>query len=364
MIDPNEDPAAAKAANVRIGSGGTIIVQMGDRQERLAYANEEEMTGALVRLISQKKPTVYFLTGHDEYSPTGTQGRSYSDAKQVLERKGYTVKELPLLADKAIPSDADGIVVAGPLKPITEDEMALLSDYVKNGGSLVALMEPEVFTNYNGAADPLAKYLSENWGIQLAQDVVIDGTTWQQLGAYTTVGYRYANHHITEDVQGLQSAFITARSIQATDTISDVVSTSLIFTNPQGSWAETDMEGIKNQETPQPNPEVDQIGNIPLAVASENSATKSRVVVIGDPDFAGNGNFDFLGNGDLFVNSIDWASQQENTINITPRTPTQRFMLPPTQVKLGLIILVSCLIIPGTFLAIGIVVAVQRRRRG
>ena len=33
----------------------------------------------------------------------------------------------------------------------------------------------------------------------------------------------------------------------------------------------------------------------------------------------------------MFINSVDWAAEQEDLLNITPREPTPRTFIPPTQ---------------------------------
>jgi ABC-type uncharacterized transport system involved in gliding motility auxiliary subunit len=46
--------------------------------------------------------------------------------------------------------------------------------------------------------------------------------------------------------------------------------------------------------------------------------------VIGDSDFASNGDFGFQGNGDMFLNTANWLAQQENLIAIRPKNPEDR----------------------------------------
>jgi ABC-type uncharacterized transport system involved in gliding motility auxiliary subunit len=71
-----------------------------------------------------------------------------------------------------------------------------------------------------------------------------------------------------------------------------------------------------------------------------------------------------LGNGDLLINSIDWAAEQENLINLTPKEQTQRVLLPPQRITTGLLFLGSVVFLPGLMLVAGIVVWAQRRKRG
>ena len=91
------------------------------------------------------------------------------------------------------------------------------------------------------------------------------------------------------------------------------------------------------------DPEKDNPGPLNLAIAGENTATKGRVVVFGNSVFATNDGFDAYGNGNMFINSVDWAAEQEDLINITPRTQTLRTFIPPTNIGFIIMIIRGCI---------------------
>jgi ABC-type uncharacterized transport system involved in gliding motility auxiliary subunit len=101
-----------------------------------------------------------------------------------------------------------------------------------------------------------------------------------------------------------------------------------------------------------------------MAAAGENTNSQGRVVVFGDSDFATDQNFDAYGNGNIFVNSVDWAAEQEDLINITPNTPTARTFIPPSQLQLLSILLGTIICIPGLVVMAGIFTWLARRRQG
>ncbi len=70
FIDPVSNPVAAQQA--KITRDGTVVLSMGGHQEQVTTVSEQEITGAMVRLINPEASTVYFLTGHGEYSPDDT----------------------------------------------------------------------------------------------------------------------------------------------------------------------------------------------------------------------------------------------------------------------------------------------------
>ncbi len=148
-----------------------------------------------------------------------------------------------------------------------------------------------------------------------------------------------------------------------TNTISGVSPVELVFTAQQ-SWAETNLD--QTSEGRQIQSLIRRPGHqgpISLAVSAENFQSKARVVVFGDSDFALDVNFFAFANGDLMVNSVDWAAGQEELINLTPKETKTRMMLPPQSAMMNLILLGSVIVIPGLALVGGIWVWFMRRRR-
>jgi ABC-type uncharacterized transport system involved in gliding motility auxiliary subunit len=359
FIDPEADPVAAQDAGIT--RDGSIVLYMGDHKEMVSSTTEQDITSALVKLINPQQSTVYFLTGHGEYSPDDTGDKSYSTLKSTLENKNYTVKTLSLITTNKVPDDAKLIVIAGPKKPISQGEVDLLKKYADGGGSLIVMEEPLPVTQFGDAADPLADYLSKDWGITLGKDIVVDQTSSQPFAPYAA---QYGDHPITQKMQRITSVYPTARSVTATGSVQGVTTVNLVMTAQQ-SWAETDLANLTNQNSQiQFDQGKDVAGPVSLAVSGENLKTKGRVVVFGDADFAANANIGAYANSDILVNSVDWAAQQENLINLTPKATVNRFMLPPQRFTMNLILLGAVFILPGLFLFAGIMAFVERRRRG
>ena len=96
---------------------------------------------------------------------------------------------------------------------------------------------------------------------------------------------------------------------------------------------------------------IDFAGPLTIAAAAQNSTTNGRVVVIGDSSFASDIYFDQYGNGDLFINSVDWAAGQGNMINLTSSQPISRQMRLPSSFTILLLAFVFVILIPGLIIA-------------
>ena len=359
FIDPEADPVAAQ--NAKITQDGMVVIKMGDRQEPVTLVSEKEMTSAMVRLISNETRTVYFLTGHGERDPEGVGDEAFSMAKLVLGDKNYKVLKLNLLSTNSIPKDAKVIVIAGPKQPLTSNEVNLLKGYEQSGGAMVVMEDPLPLTEFGDKPDPLADYLQQDWGIVLGKDVVVDLTMQQP---FVAVANAYASHPITQKMQGLAALFPTARSVKVEGNFSGVSRTELVMTSDQ-AWGETDFQSLQGgQQAPKPDAGVDLLGPVPLVVVADNNSNQARLVVYGDADFAIDANFNQFGNGTLLINSIDWAAGQENLINLTPKDTVQRVLVPPARYTMGLILFGFVFLIPGAVLVGGVVVWIQRRKRG
>ncbi len=304
---------------------------------------------------------MYFLTGHGEPDISGTDPTSLSRVKQTLESKNYTVKALNLAADNKIPDDAKAIIVVGPQNPLLPQEVALIKTYVDKGGSLIVLEDPTPFTKFGTSPDPLGDYLKSDWGITLDNDVVIDLTSQQPLNAISASYSSAAT--ITQHTTSV-TIMPQARSLEVSQKPpQDVTLTSLITTSQQ-SWGETDLASLQSNQQIGFDQGTDKPGPVTLAASGENATTKARVVVFGNSVFATDKGFDAYANGDIFVNSVDWAAQQGNLINITPHTAITRTFNAPTQLQFIIILLGSVIVIPGLVVAAGISSWLARRRRG
>ena len=196
FVNPDQDPLAAREAGIT--GDGKILLQMGKTKEIAASASESELTRALIRILSPEARVIYFLQGHGEPSLDAGGELSFSIAKTTLESKNYTVNTLNLLSTNKIPDDALAVIVSGPLKPLATLEVSLLKKYVDAGGSLVVMEDPIAVNEFGDSPDPLADYLTSDWGITLNKDIVIDLVNTQN--PLQAVSSQIGQHPITQNL--------------------------------------------------------------------------------------------------------------------------------------------------------------------
>jgi ABC-type uncharacterized transport system involved in gliding motility auxiliary subunit len=219
--------------------------------------------------------------------------------------------------------------------------------------------DPIILTEFGDSADPLAKYLTSDWGITLNNDVVIDLVNTQN--PLQAVSSQVGQHPITQNLsQNYIVILPQARSLILSAEVENVTQTPLILTTEQ-SWGETE---LTSDTQPEFDPEKDIAGPLNLAIVGENSVTGGRVVVFGNSLFATNDGFDAFGNGNMFINSVDWAAEQEDLLNITPREQTMRTMKQISNISFIIMILVAVLVLPGMVVFAGVSSWLTRRKRG
>jgi ABC-type uncharacterized transport system involved in gliding motility auxiliary subunit len=359
FVNPETNPV--KANQYKITQDASVVLVLQGRQEALSNPSEQELTNAMVRLMNPGQRAVYFLAGHGERDIQNPADKAYTRARTVLESKNYSVKTLNLLAQNKVPNDALAIIIDGPTKPISSQEMSLLKAYLDKGKALVVMEDASLGSDPVTQPDPLLDYLANIWGITINNDLVIDPSSSQIDFAIENA---YGSHPITDKLksQNLVSFFPTARSLTLNEKTMNVTATALV-TTISSSWGETDFSALQNSEVSF-DPSIDIPGPLTIAAAVQNSTTNGRIVIIGNSAYASDMYFDQYGNGDLFINSVDWAAGQQNMINLTSNQPISRQMRMPKSFTILLLAFVFIILIPGLVIAGGVASWLVRRSRG
>src|SRR5688572_22354428 len=316
-IDPDKKPIPAKEYGIQ--NYGTVVVEYMGRRERVTSSSEQDLTGALVKVLNPQERRVYFLSGHGEKDPTNTERAGYSAIIDALRRDNYQWEKLILAQTNMIPDNATVIIVAGPRTDLLEGEVALLREYLeKRAGKLLAMLDPPE----PGREMPLLTGLVREWGAEPGNNVVIDASGVGRLfggDASVPVAASYPQHPITAGF-ALLTAFPLARSMAPTDKPAPGRTSQAIIETSARSWAETEL-APKGQVAMNPE-KGDKQGPISIAVAASAPAqgdaaakkpddgekAETRVVAIGDSDFATNAALGIQGNRDLFMNTVNWLA--------------------------------------------------------
>jgi ABC-type uncharacterized transport system involved in gliding motility auxiliary subunit len=371
-VDVDRQPGRAKQAEIT--AYGTIVASYKGREQRLTSTEEQDVTNALVKLVTGQEKKIYFTQGHGERDPNSSDRlRGYNAVSQALTRDNFSVGQLPLIQQKEVPADASVVIIAGPSTDFLEPEIGALKRYLARGGKLLALIDPP---QPESPDLPNLLGLLKEWSIEFGNDVVVDASGIGQLfggDASVPVVVSYPPHPIT-DAFRVMTAFPYARSTRAVE--GGTRYPQPLLETSQQSWAETDLKGLVAGQV-EFTDGADRRGPVTLGVAVSAPATEapqpeggnaspdapkpeSRIVAIGDSDFAGNNALGVQGNQDFFVNTVNWLAQQENLIAIRPREAQDR-RLTLTADQQQRIFWLTVFIIPGLVFAGGVYAWWKRR---
>jgi ABC-type uncharacterized transport system involved in gliding motility auxiliary subunit len=383
FIDPDKSPGLVKAYGIT--QDGTTILEAGGQENRITTATEEDLTNALIKATREGKKVIYFLEGHGEHSIEQTEDSGFSFAKDELQKIGYEAKKLTLALSETFPADCALLVIPGPQKDLLPNEFETIQAYIQRGGRVFFMADPE-------AAPGLTPYLLQ-FGVKLENDVVVDTVSRLYGGDYfMPVITEYETHEITRNFR-YATFFPYVRSVEPLEPKPEGVTVSILGKTSPNSWSERQL----NQKEVTFDKEKDKQGPVPLAVvatveakaeerkpeqpqtAGQEGAEKKedeakqpteppspepkkegRLAVFGDSDFASNRYYSLSGNGNLFLNAVNWLTEESDLISIQPKTSSPRTVqFTPSQGRL--IFFVSVIILPLIILIFGISVWVRRK---
>ena len=363
FIDPDKNPGLVKRYDVT--QDGTTIFEAGGKEGRITASGEEDVTNALIKVTRAAKKVIYFLGGHGEKNLEQSDDGGFSRAKDELVKQAYDVKSLSLAFGKAFPEDCAALVVAGPEKDLLPAELDAIAKSLAKGGRVFFLVDPQT----SPALTPfLAKYgFRLGGGIVLDKVLTLAGVKYFMPGAES-----YEPHEITRKFRYV-TFYPIVQPVETIEPKPDGVETlqSLVKTG-ETSWIKTGLALNRNYSVNEISfdKKKDRSGPFSIAAiatlkkgapdAAGKTPPEGRVVVFGDSDFAANGYYDLEGNGNLFLNCVNWLTEESDLISIQPRTQAPRtIQLMPAQ--MALIRLVTFYLLPLGILAFGLVLWLRRR---
>jgi ABC-type uncharacterized transport system involved in gliding motility auxiliary subunit len=375
-IDPVKRPAMAEKLGEN-GTLGTIILEYDGRVQRVTSDSEQDLTNGLIKLVQGTQAKVYFVQGHGERDTTGTDQASYSGITEALGGDNFAVDKLVLL-QQAIPEDAKVIVIAGAVSDFAQPEIDSLKAYLVKGGKLLVLIDPP----QKADAAPLTNLLAllKEWSVDVGTNAVLDPFS-RLRGAEADIPVAappYPYHAITANFRMLTGYPYTRLVKPADSPPAGRTVTSFIQSGP-ASWAESDLKLLTTRGEAKPDFDNGDIkGPVSIGVAVSAPASEgtpppagenpeqapakpeTRLVVIGDSDFAANAVMNSLGNRDMFLNVMNWLAQQENLIAVRPRDPEDR-RITVTAGQDRMIFWFSVIVMPALILLAGVQAWWRRR---
>jgi hypothetical protein len=327
-IDPDLNPDQARQYQVgQLGATYGVTVFRSERGQRRVYGPqisveaEHAFTSAILEVTGAKQKKVYFLTGHGESDIYA----DYDGARSGLRDNLFMVETLDLLQTPRIPSDAAVIIIAGPRRPFGIAELAVLDAYLADGGRMFVLLNPDPM-------EGIRQFLSRRW-MTFEDGTVVDLSSHVSPSKDTPLVPRTRNQFGLTDTY-----FPGVTSVSPQAIIPDNVELlPLVWTSPE-SWLETEfVSGVE----PDLDAQVDREGPLAIGVTvlitgidSADDSKETRLIVMGDSDFASNRHFRNGDNSNLFLTSVNWLAAGEEIISVDRKVlPLRQLILDPEEAR-------------------------------
>jgi hypothetical protein len=146
IVDPEKDPQEADRFEVR--SEGVLAARSGNEKaqasaSRTGELGEGDVTGLILKVTRPGGKRLYALTGHGEPELDDVESAAgLGGVAAVLKEDNVEIHPLFLATTEAVPEDAAGILVVGPMKSLIPHEIDALKAYLAEGGRLFAMINP------------------------------------------------------------------------------------------------------------------------------------------------------------------------------------------------------------------------------
>jgi len=387
-VDPDERPEVARAYGYQAGQDGSIfLVLLGADGQPLPTASprligpasERDITTALRTLVSAGRFKIYFTTGHGELDIRRTDDASISRLAVSLIDAGIAAEQLSLLdvLNTGIPEDASAVMIAGARARFTDEEVALLGDYLQRGGRLAIFTDPPLVDE--GAAltntfleegSPFSDYLWNEFGVRPRDALLIQSAPYY-TNEFTPVISATLPHPLLALAQDQQVIMSWVRPFDLVAEPSERQRLYLrepLFASSSDSYGETALQELADTYRIEYNAGRDLSGPLVVGVtvrrAGESQLDASpRLVLIGDSDIVSNRFVQNLpGNVWFWTDLVDWLTGYVQAVSFTPVSDTSLLNLVVSDQQRSTIAVITMLVLPGFVLALGAAVWWYRRR--
>lgn len=351
LLDPTVEKLKVEDLGITHASPqGTVVVRSGDRKRVITLSGgsprleERDFTNALINVLREQQPKVYFLTGHRERDILNQDPQEgASMLGNLLRGESYEVDRLAIkITDPEVPANCDLLILNNPSADLHPVEREAVDRYMKGGGRMLILLDP--WRNIApGAAgsEQLRPWLEQNFGIVVGSDIVVTDAAENRFDLeLRTDDAPFAD--IEEGAMSFQGSFsrahpvtarfdqtvllIAARSVSVSLQLPEKTGADILLRSTPAFWGETDIErlvkaGVASRD------DADLKGPVPLAVAavrqvdrysSPRGRSEARIIVVGDSDFAANSHLSVPGNLNFILNAVAWLCESEDLLAMRP----------------------------------------------
>jgi len=310
---------------------------------------EGQITSAIQFVTTEDVPKVYQVTGHGEEELCSTLQNSVGKLNVDLE-------SLSTLSSEQIPEDCKMLLIVGPTMDYTEDEVAMIEEYLKNGGSAA------IFTNYTTESMPNFESLLEYYGISMVEGFVVEqaGSYMGTMPMYLVPNVKTAHDVVTSVNNNNQYVVLPISKGFQEEKVRDTLEFTNVLVSSDGAYSKINpqFEVLSKEDG-----DIDGPFYLGIAVEEAYNDTTTKLAVYGSSLMINENMAAMaqLGNSSLFLDTINWMVDHETGLNI-PTKSVQAQHVTVSQQTAAFWGIALAIVVPVLILAAGFVVYMRRRK--
>lgn len=375
-INIEERPDLAKKYGVEDDTSVGIIVEGPDRYKVLTQSDfytydtttyetidisEQKLTNAIIDTTIAKKPHIYFLTGHGEY----TTSNYLMTLGVFIQNEVNDISDLDLLQTD-IPEDCDTLIIPNPTKDFSDVETDKILSYINKGGNILWLGEATI----EDVDMPNISRILGEFGFSFSKGIIIEEDSSKMILQspeliLTDISY----HDITDNITNVVVASSGKLNIESDEKLQELnVSINTLLKTSEKSFYREDFSISTSTKTNADESGIFTVGAEFVKKIDDN--TESKLIAFSNCSFvtdmaitSGNSGLKLINlynNKDLVLNSIAYLTDRGDTIRI--RKDTGYVTYTATQMQDNIVRLII-FVIPLIIIIIGIVIWQIRRRK-
>lgn len=355
-IDTDARPDLVKKFGIT--ANNTVVIEYKDKKVSFVVSDELSITNGLLKILRDEEIVVYMTVGHKELSCDENHEEGLSVICDRIRGQNYIIRKLDLTTSE-VPRDARAVLVLGPALGFLDQEVQKLKTYLERGGNLVMALAP----SFSGPLYANLSKLSEDYGLVLGQDIVIDNlSTVQGTEATIPIITQYDQTSIITQKFDQRTIFPMASSVRKSNNANSNVSLIALTSPFPGSWAETNLNAVIEGKAKFEEKEdlKGPVGLIGTSLKESKHGLQSHLVLIGSSSFLINSYQNQSGNSTLFLNTLSWLVEDEGIISFN-RAGLDNFPVILSEQHMQMIFVISILLVPIIFF--GAAIFIYRKRR-
>lgn len=330
------------------------------------FRGEEALLAAFIRVSNPVDLTLCYSQGHGERRFDNLEPfAGYAHLKSLLTGAGLKVQVADLDGADGL-RDCDVLLVAGPSGRLPKPHVEAIERYVETGGDILLLAGAVGSRSGHALAPHGLEGLMQRFGIMHRERIVIDPNHPMAGGTPLlsfTIDYGWGQHPAVRSLMARPVSMVFAREL-VLGQAQDGSTPDMLLQSDEGSWAESDIKGIRLGDIVSVDEDRDRRG--PVVVAAAGSLGGARLIVISSDKFVVNAylreDIVYDHGRDLVLNALGWLTEQDVLLGIRARE-RENVKLVLSADQLDRMVLVCVVGLPGFSVVLALWVLWWRRRR-